>query len=91
MGQQLYAIYLFLDKTRGHGTDKAVERYCTMLAEEYHVICYHQRPHSPAMNMLDLGIWMAMQNVVQKLHTKSRTEVQALALAVERGLRKLKL
>ena len=82
-------IYLFLDNAGGHGTDNAVEKYCTYLAERYNVICYHQRPRSPATNMLDLGVWMALQNVVEKLHTKSRMEVQALARTVERGWQEL--
>ena len=78
-------IYLFLDNAGGHGTDEAVEKYCNLLAEEYHVICYHQRPRSPATNMLDLGVWMAFQNVVERMHFRRRMEAQALARTVERS------
>ena len=39
-----------------------------MLEKDWNVICIHKRPHSPATNMLDLGVWMALQSVVEKLH-----------------------
>ena len=54
-----------------------------MSIDDYNVIIRHQRPRSPATNMLDLGVWMALQNVVEKLHFRKRTEVEALCRTVE--------
>lgn len=76
-------IYLFLDNAGGHGTDEAVTKYVNDLYEEHNIICKHQRPRSPATNMLDLGVWMALQNIVEKMHFRQRKEVNALARTVE--------
>ena len=78
-------IFLYLDNAGGHGTDECVEAYKNRLAEDYNVVCVHQCPRSPATNMLDLGVWMALQNVVEKLHFKMRNEKEALARTVWRG------
>ena len=91
---QTTPIYLFLDNADGHGTDEVVEAYKKSLEQEFNVICYHQRPRSPATNMLDLGVWMALQNVVEKMHFRQRKEVGALARTVESAwdnLKKVKL
>ena len=71
-------IFLYLDNAGGHGTREIVDAYIRMLKDEYNVICIHQRPCSPEMNMLDLGVWMAIQSVVEKMHFCQRTEVEAL-------------
>ena len=39
--------------------------------------------------MLDLGIWMALQNVVEKLHFRKRMEANALCNTVEKAWGKL--
>ena len=52
--------------------------YVSLLKRDYNVICVHQRPRSPATNMLDLGVWMATQSVVEKLHFRNRTHVESL-------------
>ena len=45
MGVEDYIpIFLYLDNAGGHGTDEAVLKYCTDLAEEFNVICILQRP-----------------------------------------------
>ena len=61
-------IYLYMDNAGGHGKKHVVEKYVATLKDDYNVIIRHQRPRSPATNMLDLGVWMALQNVVEKLH-----------------------
>ena len=76
-------IFLYLDNAGGHGTQEAVDRYVTHLKKEHNVICVHQRPRSPATNMLDLGAWMAIQNVVEKLSFRLRKEKDVLARTVE--------
>ena len=75
-------IFLFLDNAGGHSTDKVVTAYVKMLRDEYNVICIHQRPRSPATNMLDLGVWMALQSVVEKMHHSKRQELKALCNTV---------
>ena len=32
------------------------------------MVCVHQRPRSPENNMLDLGVWINVKNVVEKQH-----------------------
>ena len=72
-----------MDNAGGHGKKHVVEKYVATLKDDYNVIIRHQRPRSPATNMLDLGVWMALQNVVEKLHFRKRTEVEALCRTVE--------
>ena len=76
-------IYLYMDNAGGHGKKHVVEKYVATLKDDYNVIIRHQRPRSPATNMLDLGVWMALQNVVEKLHFRQRTEIEALCRTVE--------
>ena len=65
-------IFLYLDNAGGHGKLEVVDQYVKDLEEKWNVRCIHQRPRSPATNMLDLGVWMALQNVVEKLHFQKR-------------------
>ena len=82
-------IYLFLDNVGGHGTNETVDKYVAMLKYNYGVIYIHQRPRSPATNMLDLGVWMALQSVVEKLHFHQRNEIGALCRTVTRAWEEL--
>ena len=76
-------IFLYLDNAGGHGTKEVVEAYVNNLAEVFNVICVHQRPRSPATNMLDLGVWMAFQSVVEKKHYRHRKDPDALGRTVD--------
>ena len=78
-------IYLFMDNAGGHGTKEIVAAYVAMLKRDFNITVIFQRPRSPATNMLDLGIWMAIQSLVEKEHFGQRKEVQALWRSVERG------
>ena len=78
-----------MDNAGGHGTDDCVTEYVKMLEEDYNVICVHQRLRSPATNMLDLGVWMAFQNVVEKIHAGKVKEKDALARTVDNAWRKM--
>lgn len=78
-------IYMYLDNAGGHGTKAVVDAYVKALADDYNVVCIHQRPRSPSTNMLDLGAWMALQSIVEKHHFKQRREVNALWRTVEKG------
>ena len=55
-----------------------------MLENNYNIICIHQYPRSPATNILDLGIRMALQSVVEKLHHNQRQELNALCSTVKK-------
>ena len=82
-------IFLYLDNAGGHGTDDCVTKYVKMLKDDHNVICVHQRPRSPATNMLDLGVWMAFQKVVEKIHAGKVKERDALARTVEDAWREM--
>ena len=75
-------IFLFLDNAGGHGTDECVAKYVADLKKYFNIICIHQQPRSPATNMLDLGIWMALQSVVEKMHHGKRQHLKALCKTV---------
>ena len=64
-------IFLYLNNTGGHGTKEVVVAYVKALQDNYNIECVHQRPRSPVTNMLDLGVWMVFQNVVEKMHLRS--------------------
>ena len=78
-------IFLFMDNAGGHGTREAIDAYVALLKEKHNVVCVFQCPRSPATNMLDLGVWMAFQSVVEKLHLSMRQEVRALCNTVDRA------
>ena len=76
-------INLYLDNADGHGTEEAVEMYVNNLARNHNLICVHQRPRSPESNMLDLGVWMAFQNVVEQQHIGCMKEANCLTRTVD--------
>ena len=82
-------IFLYLDNAGGHGTQEVVDAYVKLLEVDYNVICVHQRPRSPATNILDLGVWMYFQCVVEKEHFRLRKELKALCRTVDRAWDKL--
>jgi len=82
-------IFLYLDNAGGHGTQEAVDAYVKALKDDYNVICIHQRPRSPATNILDLGVWMYFQCIVEKEHFRLRKELSALCRTVDRAWDKL--
>lgn len=59
-----------------------VERYTAMLLERG-IILEFQPPNSPDTNMLVLGVWMSLQNCVDKLSNEKRQNKEALAETVE--------
>ena len=75
-------IFMYLDNAGGRGTKEVVTAYDKSPLDEWNVICVHQRPRSPCTNVLDLGVWMALQNVVEKLHFRKRMETKALCSTV---------
>ena len=75
-------ILMYLDNTGGHGTKEVATAYLKALLDKWNVACLHQRPRLPCTNLLDLGVWMALQNVVEKLHFRKRMETKALCSTV---------
>jgi hypothetical protein len=61
-----------MDNAGGHGTREAVGQYTRALRNEYTVIIKQQPVCSPELNALDLGIWMSLQSVVERLHWNAR-------------------
>ena len=82
-------IFLLLDNTGGHGKKHIVDKYVADLKRVFNIICIHQRPRSPATNMLDLGVWMALQSVVEKLHHGQRQHITALCNTVTKAWEEL--
>ena len=42
------------------------------LKEDYNIILKHQVPNSPETNLLDLGVWRALQSAVENLSHQKR-------------------
>ena len=75
-------VYLVMDNAGGHGSDEAKETYVNLLKEKNIEVIW-QVPRSPETNMLDLGVWMSIQSVVQRVHFNRRCHHDALARSVE--------
>jgi hypothetical protein len=71
-------IYLFMDNAGGHGKKDVVKQYCKHLRDEYNIIIRHQQPRTPESNMLDLGIWMHLQSIVEEKHFGQRIHIGSL-------------
>jgi len=80
---------LYLDNSGGYGTQDVVDAYAKALEVDYNMICVHQRPCSPATNILNVGVWMYFQYVVEKEHFRMRNELMALCRTVDRAWDKL--
>ena len=78
-------IYLIIDNAGGHGTNDAIEQYRELLFRLYKVQLLHQVPNSPETNLLDLGVWRAMQSLVEKLSFRCRQDPNVLATTVEKA------
>ena len=74
--------YLVMDQAGGHGTNKAIKEYTRFLKDEYNITIIHQVPRSPYTNVLDLGVWCALQSRVEKKQRGKRCEKEALAQSV---------
>eukprot|EP00957_Ditylum_brightwellii_P147197 11208239-Ditylum_brightwellii.AAC.1 len=76
-------IYLYMGNAGGHVTDVTVNWYVKLLKETYNIIVIHQIPRSPETNMLDLGAWMAIQSIVEKMHLGHVKDNYCLARSAE--------
>lgn len=71
-------IYLGMDNAGGHGKKDIIKKYEQLLREKYNVIILWQQPRTPESNMLDLGIWMHLQSIVEELHFGQRVHATSL-------------
>ena len=71
-----------MDNAGGHGTKEATEEYTNYLKQEYNIEVVFQVPRSPYTNVLDLGVWCALQAAVERTHFMRRAEVNALVQSV---------
>ena len=76
-------IYLVIDNAGGHGTATCVSNYKQMLKDEYNIELIHQVPNSPETNILDLGVWRALQSRVERLSYRNRQDKDVLAKTVK--------
>ena len=71
-----------MDNAGGHGTKECIVEYRTMLLTDYNIIIIFQIPRSPYTNVLDLGVWMSLQSIVERKHYLKRSTTQALTNTV---------
>ena len=74
--------YLVMDQAGGHGSNDAIDEYRRTLKEKYNVEIILQVPRSPYTNVLDLGVWCALQSIVEKQHRGKRCQASALVETV---------
>ena len=75
----------FIDNAGGHGTNDAIEQYRELLFRKYKVQLLHQVPNSPETNLLDLGVWRAIQSLVEKLSFCGRHDANVLDKTVQQA------
>ena len=74
--------YLVMDNAGGHGTSRAIIQYTDMLVNKYNIEIIFQIPRSPYTNVLDLGVWMSIQSIVERRHYLKRATSKALVNTV---------
>eukprot|EP00957_Ditylum_brightwellii_P078367 5958941-Ditylum_brightwellii.AAC.1 len=72
-----------MDNAGGHRTDETVDWYVKLSKEEYNIETIHQIPRSPETNILNLGVCMAIQSVVERFYVGKVQEKDVLAQSVE--------
>ena len=76
--------WLVMDNAGGHGPNEAKLQYKNMLVEKYNIHIIFQIPRSPYTNVLNLGVWMALQAAVKREHYLKRCNASALVNSVMR-------
>ena len=74
-----------MDNAGGHGKREVRSNFVKILKERYNIQVTWQVPNSPETNMLDLGIFRALQSAVEKLHRDLVMVPDVLAATVERA------
>ena len=76
-------VYLFVDNAGGHGKIEVKAQYEKILQEEFNVIIEWQVPNSPETNMLDLGVWVSLQSIVENIHKGKVMQSDVLSNSVQ--------
>ena len=71
-----------MDNAGGHGIQEAIAQYVVHLDRTYNVQVIFQISRSPYCNVLDLGVWMALQAAVERTHFQRRAHVASLVVSV---------
>ena len=71
-----------IDNAGCHDTNDCVQEYTARLRTEYNIEIIQQVPRSPFTNVLDLGVWAALQAAVEKRHFMKRCQTDALVRTV---------
>jgi sentrin-specific protease 1 len=71
-----------MDNAGGHGTKDCISDYVQMMRCKYNIIILFQVPNSPETNLLDLGVWRALQSLVEILSFRERHDPEVLASTV---------
>ena len=74
--------YLIMDNAGGYDTSETVEWYKNELLTKFNIDIIHQIPRSPFTNVLNLGIWMSLQSIVERRHFLKRCSVSVLERTV---------
>ena len=82
-------IHLFMDNAGGHGKTEIKKQYETLLKDEFHILIEWQVPNSPETNMLDLGVWVALQSLVEKLHRGKVMQADELTKTVMESFKQI--
>ena len=80
-------VYLFVDNAGGHGKIEVKKQYEKILMDEYNVLIEWQVPNSPETNMLDLGVWVSLQSIVENIHKGKVMQSDVLSQSVEEAFR----
>ena len=80
-----HPVYLFMDNAGGHGKTEVKSEYERILKEEFNVHIEWQVPNSPETNMLDLGVWMALQSLVETIHRGKVMQSDELSKSVHKA------
>ena len=60
-------IYLVIDNVEDHGTNETIKEYRNMMLQQYNIKLFHQTQNLCETNLLNLGVWCAMQSKVESL------------------------
>ena len=80
-------IFLQMDNASGHGKQAIIDEYTKALATNGIEVVF-QPKNSPETNMLDLGVWMSVQNDVDKMSRDQRSNLGALWETIQKAWQK---
>ena len=83
--EETHPVFLFMDNAGGHGKTEVKSEYERILKTEFNVHIVWQVPNSPETNMLDLGVWMALQSKVESIHRGKVMQSNELSKSVHQA------